>query len=296
MLDVLIVGSGPAGLSAAIYTSRAGLSTLIVEGSVSGGLVTTTEQIDNYLGMPGIAGLEMAKDFKKHATSFGAETVRGEVASIVRYPATDDSIQHFRTELVDGTVHESKTVIYAAGSTPRKMGVPGEDLSGVSYCATCDGLFFEGETVAVVGGGESAAEEALYLAQIASSVHVLVRGDKWKASQTTVDRLTAHPAVTVHLSSAIDEVLGTDEVTGVRLRDGNELEVTGVFVAVGQIPNSAAAGGHVTLFEDGFIKDSSSPGFFPTGDIANPAYRQVVVAAGEGAKAGIDATEFILTQ
>lgn len=296
MLDVLIVGSGPAGLSAAIYTSRAGLSTLIVEGSVSGGLVTTTERIDNYLGMPGVEGLDMAKTFKKHALEFGATITRGEVASIVRFPASEDSVQHFETELADGTVHESKTVIYAAGSAPRKMGVPGEDLSGVSYCATCDGLFFEGDAVAVVGGGESAAEEALYLAQTSSSVDVLVRGDKWRASQTTVDRLTAHPSVTVHMSSPIDEVLGDDEVSGVRLRDGRELSVKGVFVAVGQIPNSAAAGGHVTLFEDGFIKSSESPGFFATGDIANPAYRQVIVAAGEGAKAGIDATEFILTQ
>lgn len=296
MLDVLIVGSGPAGLSAAIYTSRAGLSTIVLEGALSGGLVRTTEKIDNYLGMPEIAGLEMAEIFKKHAVSFGAKIESGVVDSIVRFPASDDSIEHFRTVTIDGNSYDSRTVIFASGSTPRKMGIPGEDLTGVSYCATCDGIFFEGDPVVVVGGGESAAEEALYLAQITSSVDVLVRGDSWKASQAAVDRLTANPNVTVHLSTVIDEVLGNDEVEGVKLRDGRTIDANGVFVAIGQIPNSATAGGHVTLLEDGFIKCSKTPGFFVAGDISNPAYRQVIVAAGDGAKAGIDATEWILTR
>lgn len=299
MIDVLIVGSGPAGLSAAIYTSRAGLSTTILEGPVSGGLVTTTEEIDNYLGLPGSAGLDMAENFKKHAVKFGAEIVKGEVDSIVSGNPTFKSVvagqNFFQTITTDGRIFNSKTVIFAAGSTPRKLGVPGEHLSGVSYCATCDGLFFSDDPVVVVGGGETAAEEALYLAGLASSVDILVRSD-WKASAAAVARLAHHPKVTIHMSTRVEEVLGTDgEVSGVRLNTGQELAVNGVFVAVGQDPNSATASPHVTLYEDGFIKTSEVPGFFPTGDISTPEYRQVIIAAGEGAKAGIDATNYLLT-
>lgn len=290
MIDVLIVGSGPAGLSAAIYTSRAGLSTKILEGPVAGGLVTTTEEIDNYLGLPGSAGLDMAENFKSHAVKFGAEIVKGEVESII------STKYYFQTSTTDGKLFDSRTVIFAAGSTPRKLGVPGENLSGVSYCATCDGLFFSDDPVAVVGGGETAAEEALYLAGLASSVDVLVRGDAWKASAAAVARLEAHPKVTVHMSTRVEEVLEADgEVAGLRLNTGQELAVNGVFVAVGQDPNSVTASPHVTLYEDGFINESEVPGFFPTGDIATPEYRQVIIAAGEGAKAGIDATNYLLT-
>lgn len=300
MIDVLIVGSGPAGLSAAIYASRAGLSTTILEGPVSGGLVTTTEEIDNYLGLPGSAGLDMAENFKNHAVKFGAEIVKGEVESIVSGGGNFKSVvagkNFFQTITTDGKIFNSRTVIFAAGSTPRKMSVPGENLSGVSYCATCDGLFFSDDPVAVVGGGETAAEEALYLAGLASSVDVLVRGDSWKASASAVERLEAHPKVTIHMSTRVEEVLGADgEVVGVRLNSGQELAVNGVFVAVGQDPNSVTASPHVTLYEDGFINESQVPGFFPTGDISTPEYRQVIIAAGEGAKAGIDATNYLLT-
>lgn len=290
MLDVLIVGSGPAGLSAAIYTSRAGLTTKILEGPTSGGLVTTTEEIDNYLGLPGMAGLEMADSFKKHAVKFGAEVVSAEVESIV------SGRNFFQTITTDGRIFDSKAVIFAAGSTPRKLGVPGENLSGVSYCATCDGLFFSDDPVVVVGGGETAAEEALYLAGLASSVDVLVRGAEWKASAAAVARLEAHPNVNIHMSTRIEEVLENDgEVAGVKLSTGWEIPVNGVFVAIGQDPNSVTASPHVTLYEDGFIHKSDVAGFFPTGDIATPEYRQVIVAAGEGAKAGIDATNYLLT-
>jgi thioredoxin reductase (NADPH) len=265
------------------------LTTKVLEGPTSGGLVTTTEEIDNYLGLPGMAGLEMADTFKQHAVKFGAEIVSAEVESIV------SGRNFFQTITTDGRIIDSKTVIFAAGSTPRKLGVSGEDLSGVSYCATCDGLFFEGDPVAVVGGGETAAEEALYLAGLASSVDVLVRGDAWKASSAAVARLEAHPKVTVHMSTQVEEVLEADgEVAGLKLSTGHELAVNGVFVAVGQNPNSVTAAPHVALYSDGFIHESNVAGFFPTGDIATPEYRQVIVAAGEGAKAGIDATNYLL--
>lgn len=300
MLDVLIVGSGPAGLSAAIYTSRAGLTTKILEGPTSGGLVTTTEEIDNYLGLPGMAGMEMAESFKNHAVKFGAEIIRAEVESIISGGSNFKSVEagqnFFQTITTDGRIFNSKTVIFAAGSTPRKLGVPGEHLSGVSYCSTCDGLFFSDDPVVVVGGGETAAEDALYLAGLASSVDVLVRGDEWKASAPAVARLEAHPKVNIHMSTRIEEILEADgEVSGVKLNGNRELAVNGVFVAIGQDPNSVTASPHVTLYEDGFIHKSEVAGFFPTGDIATPEYRQVIVAAGEGAKAGIDATNYLLT-
>lgn len=289
MKDVVIVGSGPAGLSAAIYTSRAGFSTIIVKGDTPGGLVTTTEQIDNYLGMFGVAGMEMADIFLEHSTKFGAEFELEKVSRIVK----DNDI--FTTFLEDGSSIVSRAVIFAAGSTPRKLGVKGEEFNGVSYCATCDGMFFEGEAVAVVGGGETAAEDALYLSQLASSVDVFVRS-QWRATDPAIKRLVEKDNVKIHLGENIVEILGDDSgVVGVRTSLDNEFDVNGIFVAVGQAPNSSTAENHVTLFEDGFIKNSNVDGFFVGGDISNPEYRQVVVAAGEGAKAGIDATRYLLS-
>lgn len=296
MHDVLIVGSGPAGLSAAIYTSRAGLSTVVLEGEKSGGLITTTDQIDNYLGLPEVGGLEMAKIFKNHAVQFGAKLMRGHVASIEYLGEPDGSNAHFKVTTAKGDEHLSKTVIYSAGSTPRKLGVEGEELSGVSYCATCDGVFYSDEPVVVVGGGESAVEEAMYLSKICSSVDVLVRGDSWKATQPAVDHLLLQENVTVHMSSSIAQINGEDDdVVSVTLDSGETIEATGVFVAVGQLPNSDVCTEHVVKHSDGFIKSCETPGFFAAGDIANPAYRQAVVAAGDGAKAGIDATAWLLS-
>ena len=288
MLDVLIIGSGPAGLSAAIYASRAGLSTAVVTGDTLGGLLTTTEKIDNYIGMFGSSGVELAENFTEHAKKFGAELVRDSVLSISKVDGV------FETVLSGGESLVSKTVVFAAGSTPRKLGVPGEGLSGVSYCATCDGMFFEDEDVAVVGGGETAAEDALYLANVASSVTVLVRGDSWRATAPAVEKLVNHPKVNILMNSSISEIIGEDGVSGAVINGSTTLDVTGVFVAVGQSPNSGTAESHVDLFEDGFIKCSNVEGFFVAGDIGVPEYRQVAVAVGDGAKAGIDATRFIL--
>ena len=290
MKDVVIVGSGPAGLSAAVYTSRAGFSTAIVKGDNPGGLLTTTEQIDNYLGMFGTAGMDMADIFLDHAVKFGATFTPEIVSSIVKNDKT------FVTTLTDGSNIESRAVVFAAGSTPRKLGVDGEgELSGVSYCATCDGMFFEGDSVAVVGGGETAAEDALYLSQLASEVHVFVRSH-WRATEPAIERLLARDNVTVHLQENVVEILGEEgNVSGVTTDKGNVFDVSGVFVAVGQSPNSKTAADHVVLYEDGFISHPETLGFFVGGDISTPEYRQVIVAAGEGAKAGIDATRFLLS-
>jgi thioredoxin reductase (NADPH) len=296
LIDVLIIGSGPAGLSAAIYTTRAGLSTTVFEGELAGGLVTTTERIDNYLGMPETLGTDMAETFRNHARSFGANLLTIEIDSIQIVEATDSVERHFLTTTKRNETVPSRSVIFAAGSTPRKLGAKGENLSGVSYCAICDGLFFSGDAVAVVGGGESAVEEALYLAQIASSVDVLVRGSEWRASAAAVARLEAHPAVTIHMSTSVDEIVGDSEVDSIKLSNGSELEVQGVFISIGQDPNSSTAGDNVTLYADGFIEKSDVEGFFVAGDISTPEYRQVVIAAGEGAKAGIDATTYLLSK
>lgn len=287
MLDVLIVGAGPAGLSAGVYTARAGLNTKIVVGDTMGGLLTTTEKIDNYLGLFGSTGEELAENFKNHAEKFGVEFIEETVESIV------ESSNSFTTVLSNGESILSKTVIYAAGSTPKKMGIKGDDLC--NYCATCDGVFFDGEKVIVVGGGETAAEDALYLAGICESVDVLVRGDNWRATAPAVQKLVDHEKVNIHMNTSLHEIIDEDgEVSGAILNNGDKLDVTGVFVAIGQSPNSNVAKEHTVLSEDGFIQCSNVDGFFVAGDISNPEYRQVAVAVGDGAKAGIAATRYVL--
>lgn len=290
MLDVLIVGSGPAGLSAAIYTSRAGLSTLIASGDTKGGLLTTTEKVDNYLGLYGSEGNEMADVFLDHAVKFGAKIRK---VSAKEIHVNSEGI--FETLFDNGKTVQSKTVIYAAGSNPRKLGVKGEDLDGVSYCSTCDGSFYDNENVVLVGGGETAAEDALYLSQMCKTVTVLVRS-KWRATEPAVHKLEEQDNVTIRLGVNVLEILGndSDEVSGVLLDNGEQIEATGVFVAVGQVPNSKVAERHTSIHEDGFIERSNVKGFFVAGDITDPEYRQVIIAAGDGAKVGIDATRYVL--
>lgn len=286
--DVLVIGSGPAGLSAAVYARRAGMSVLVLEGETAGGLVSTTDTIGNYLGIPDSSGMEMAEMFRSHASSLGAELMPEEALSITK---SGEGV--FSTATRTGTI-ESGAVVYAAGSKPRKLGVEGEDLPGVSYCAICDGMFFADEPVVVVGGGETAVEEALFMAQLASSVDVLVRGDSWKASEPAVKKLMEQNNVGIRMETSITSINGEEGVTGVHLNTGDELTVSGVFIAVGQTPSSAVGAPHCTLYEDGFIKHSETEGFFLAGDIANPDYRQIAVAVGDGAKAGIDAAKYLL--
>lgn len=290
--DVVVVGSGPAGLSAALYTSRAGLSTSVVKGLTAGGLVTSTEEIDNYLGMPGVSGIDMSEKFLGHSQMFGAQMIDGVVDRIVK---RDDGV--FKTHLSDtDEALLSRSVVFAAGSEPRKLSVSGSELSGVSYCATCDGMFFADESVAVVGGGESAVEEASYLANLCSRVDVFVRSS-WRASKPAVERLKALANVFVHEGVNVAEIKnsGSGEVSEVVGTDGVTYPVSGVFVAVGQIPNSHAAAGNVELYSDGFIHRSTTEGFFVAGDVSDPDFRQVAVAVGSGAKAGISATRFVLS-
>ena len=254
--------------------------------------MTSTEEIDNYLGMPGVSGIDMSEKFLEHSQMFGAKMVDGVVDRIIK---RDDSV--FETHLSDtGEVLLSRSVVFAAGSEPRKLSVPGSELSGVSYCATCDGMFFADENVAVVGGGESAVEEASYLANLCSRVDVFVRSS-WRASKPAVERLETLSNVFVHEGVNVAEIQdsGSGEVSGVVGTDGVTYLVSGVFVAVGQIPNSHAADGNVELYSDGFIHRSTTEGFFVAGDVSDPDFRQVAVAVGSGAKSGISATRFVLS-
>lgn len=304
VIDVLIIGSGPAGLSAAVYASRAGLKTRILEGETRGGLLTTTEKIDNYLGMYDTDGMDMAEVFTEHATKFGAEFVAGIATRIAKIEQHMGDPEYFLTSINNGdpAVNEikSKTVVYGAGSTPKKLGVIGEDLSGVSYCATCDGMFFAGQDVVIVGGGETAVEEALYMSHLANNVNVLVRSNDWRASQPAVEKLASVENVNIRMNSSIVAIReGRDEensniVSSVVLDDNSVIDVGGVFIAIGQSPNSEIAAPHTTLFEDGFVKCSDVDGFFVAGDISDAEYRQVAVAVGNGAKAGIDVTRYLM--
>jgi len=288
MQDVAIIGSGPAGLSASLYTTRAGLSTVIYSGETRGGLLTTTEMVDNYLGMPGTEGGEMADVFLKHAEAFGAD-IRSEVVETV----TVNEDGSFTLLLNSGVSAEFKAVIFAAGSKPRKLGVPGEDLPGVSWCATCDGAFYEGDDVAVIGGGESAVEEAMYLSNIASKVTVLVRSDAFRANPPAVEKLLEQPNVQVLYNTHVEEIHGDDGVAELQLNGGVKLPVFGLFEAIGQVPQGIVAHPHSELYSDGFVKHSTQEGFFIAGDISNPEYRQIAVAVGDGAKAAMDTIKWL---
>lgn len=289
MRDIAIIGSGPAGLSASVYATRAGLSTFVYRGLTAGGLLTTTDQVDNYLGLPGSTGMDMAKTFLDHAEKFGAQFLSGSATRIVQngdgsFTVEDDG---------DGEPQQYRAVIFAAGSKPRKLGVPGEDLEGVSWCAVCDGSFSEGEEVIVVGGGESAVEEAVYMSNLASKVTVLVRGKDFRANRPAVESLIAKPNVEVRYETSIEEIVGDGAVEHAKLSDGSELPAYSIFEAIGQVPQSHVATGHAEIFADGFISHSNTEGFFIAGDVADPEYRQVAIAVGDGAKAAIDAIRWI---
>jgi len=248
--------------------------------------VSTTEKVDNYLGLPGVEGLNMADMFIKHAESLGVKTLSDVVTRITQTGAG------FLVESAENS-EMFNAVIFSGGSTPRKLGIPGEDLSGVSWCATCDGAFSAGEDVVLVGGGETAVEDSLYLSDIARNVTIVLRGKEFRATQPAVDRLLSKPNVRVIREANLVEIGGETEVENVRLSTGEVLPVYSVFEAIGQIPQAGPSREHVTLFENGFIQCSNVPGFFVAGDISTPEYRQIAVAVGDGARAGIDAVKWL---
>lgn len=296
MQDIVIIGSGPAGLSAAIYAKRANLDVVIVEKTFYGtGQIAESSQVDNYPGLPGTNGFDLGEKFRQHAESLGVEFKTAEVVGFEQ----KDKI--WSVKLKDETELEAKAVIYAAGAVHRHLGIPGENelaAKGVSYCATCDGSFFRGRKVAVVGGGDTALDDALYLSKLAEKVYIVHRRDEFRGSPLTVEKLKATENVEFVLSAVPEKVEGNDSVTGLVLKDGRTIQVDGVFIAVGMIPLSNAVEGVVELDSAGYIKAdetcvTSADGFFAAGDVRTKALRQVVTAVADGACAVTSAEEYI---
>lgn len=291
--DLAIIGSGPAGLTASIYASRAELNTIVIEKEpMSGGQIINTYEVDNYPGIPGIGGFDLAVKFREHSDKLGATHVYGEVKAF----EIEDGIK--KIVLDNGEEYYAKSLIIATGAASRKLDVKGEtELQGmgVSYCATCDGAFFRGKTVAVVGGGDVAVEDAIFLARICKEVHVIHRRDEFRAAKTFITKLLSLENVIVHWNSVVDEIIGTDAVNAVKVRnitieEASELDVDGVFIAVGNVPNSEVYTPAVAVDRGGYIVADEScetnvPGIFAAGDIRTKELRQVITAASDGAVA-----------
>lgn len=300
---VIIIGSGPAGYTAAIYAARANLEPLVVASSVeAGGDLMNTTEVENFPGFPdGIQGPDLMAKMQAQAERFGAQVLYDDVVSL----ELDGPVK--KVTLGSGKVEEAVSVIYATGSAYRKLGLEGEDrLSGrgVSWCATCDGFFFRDRTIAVVGGGDSAMEEANFLTKFASKVYVIHRKDTLRASKIMQERAFANPKIEFIWNSAVDEILGDEAVNGVRLRSTvddttRELPLDGLFVAIGNDPRTHLIHGQLELAPEGTIavKGRSSktnlPGVFAAGDVIDPTYRQAITAAGTGTIAALDAEHYL---
>ena len=300
--DVIVIGSGPAGYTAALYAARALLKPLVFEGSVTaGGALMNTTEVENFPGFPGgIQGPDLMDAMRKQAERFGAE-LRAEDVTEVDLTADPKRV------IVEGEAYLAHAVIVATGSRYRELGIPGEKrLSGhgVSWCATCDGFFFRQQEIAVVGGGDSAMEEALFLTRFASSVTVIHRRDQLRASKIMQERAFADPKIKFRWNSEVSEILGDTKITGLRLRDTvtgeqSDLAVSGVFVAIGHDPRSELFTGQLATDSEGYLLvDQPStrtviPGVFACGDVVDHTYRQAVTAAGTGCAAALDAERYL---
>lgn len=303
MRHVIIIGSGPAGYTAAIYAARANLAPLVIASSVEpGGELMKTTEVENYPGFPeGIQGPDLMTRFQEQAERFGAEVVYDDVVSV----ELTEPVK--RVTLGSGETHEAHVVIVATGSAYRKLGVPGEDEfsgTGVSWCATCDGFFFKEKVIAVVGGGDSAMEEATFLTKFADKVYVIHRKDTLRASKTMQDRAFANPKIEFLWNKAVTQIVGEGLIKGVDLVDTvdgttSHLELEGLFVAIGSDPRTHIVHGQLELTADGTIavegrsSRTNLPGVFAAGDVLDPTYRQAVTAAASGTVAALDAEHYL---
>ena len=295
--DVGIIGSGPAGLSAAIYAKRANLSAVVIEKEYEGtGQIAESGQVDNYLGLPGISGYDLGEQFREHAVKLGVSFLEQEVTEIKK----EDSAV-FTIIFEDGSSVETKTVIYAAGAAPRRANIPGEQEysgKGVSYCAICDGSFYRGKKVAALGGGDTALDDAVYLADLAEQVYVIHRRKEFRGAATTVEKLRKKENVTFVLEHQVKEITGVEKVNGVILEDGTAIAVDGVFVAYGSVPQTDLVKELVTLDAAGYVKaeetgETSLAGLYVAGDARTKKLRQVVTAVSDGANAATAVVEYL---
>lgn len=300
----LIIGSGPAGYTAGIYTGRADLHPVIYEGRQPGGQLTITTEIENFPGYPeGISGKLMMADLRKQAERFGADIRRGYIEKI--------DLQNRPFKAIDdhGNEIEAETVIIATGASARWLGLESEQKyygQGVSACATCDGFFYKGLDVAVVGGGDTACEEANYLSTLCSKVHLIVRRDVLRASKAMQHKVLTNPKIEVHWNTTTQEIIGTDldgvigaDLKNTKTNEVQRIDIAGFFVAIGHQPNTDFLDGQIELDEAGYIKvqnpssATNIPGVFAAGDVCDPNYRQAIVAAGKGCTAAMDVERFL---
>jgi thioredoxin reductase (NADPH) len=300
--NVIIIGSGPAGLTAALYSARANMKPLVIEGLEAGGQLMLTTAVENWPGFrDGIMGPDLMAEMRAQAERFGAEIIRGHAKSV-------DLRQHPFRVVADDAEHQSRTLVVATGASARLLGLPSERSligHGVSTCATCDGYFFRGRPIAVVGGGDSAMEEAIFLTRFASHVSVVHRRDSLRASKIMQDKAFANPKITFEWNSEVEEIqdAGRGEVTAMVLRSNitgerKELPVDGVFVAIGHTPNTELFRGQLDMDHNGYLMTHSGtrtsvPGVFACGDVQDHIYRQAITAAGSGCMAAIDAEKYL---
>ncbi len=301
MHNIVIIGSGPAGLTAALYTARANLSPLMIEGSQAGGQLTLTTDVENYPGFPqGIMGPQLIQDMRAQAERFGTVFQTADVTKV------DLSRRPFVLTINDEETIHARSLIISTGASANLLGLDSESRllgHGVSTCATCDGFFFRGQPIAVIGGGDSAMEEATFLTKFASHVTIIHRRDKLRASKIMQDKAMNNEKISFRWNSAVEDMLGETVVTGLRLRDSvtNDtatLDCKGVFVAIGHTPNTHIFRGQIEMDANGYIRTShgtatSVTGVFAAGDVQDPHYRQAITAAGTGCMAAMDAERFL---
>lgn len=306
-IKCLIIGSGPAGYTAAIYAARADMHPVLYTGMEPGGQLTTTTEVDNFPGYPnGIDGPQMMVDLQKQAERFGTEVRIGMVTSV----ALNKEVGGIHKATIDNATEvEAETVIISTGATAKYLGLPSEQRlrgGGVSACAVCDGFFYKGQEVAIVGGGDTAAEEATYLANICSKVTMLVRGEQMRASKAMQHRVNNCANIEVRYNSEVDEVLGTQVVEGLRIKNTktgelDEISITGLFIAIGHKPNTEIFQDQLEMDSTGYLitegksTKTTIPGVFACGDVQDKEYRQAVTAAGTGCMAALDAERYLAT-